>query len=338
MLTEYFYNARVRRAVATFGALFDNIYVLRKNSAGAVISQVKVPLSYAPKRDFLARIDAMGNGEDAERQIAVKLPRMSFEIVGMTYDGTRQLPKLNSCKVIADGSTSQTEALQLYSPVPYNINFQLSIYAKGQDDALQIVEQILPFFTPEYAVTIKPLDGYSEFVEDSPLILENLSFSDDYEAPLEARRTIIYTLDFTMKVNLYRTPSSNSKVITSAGLSFYDYPNGDTVISDVTVTANQIENDSATTTQDTAVTIDTFQITLPQDAFETFTVGVDPTNGTATASLTEMTTDVNGFRVAKGTYTYTPNLSYTGGDSFTIYANYANSAGRLDVPISITVT
>jgi hypothetical protein len=336
MLTEYFYNARVRRAVATFGALFDNINVLRKNSSGAVISQVKVPLSYAPKRDFLARIDAMQNGEDAERMIAVKLPRMSFEIVGMTYDGQRQLPKLNNCKVIADNATSQTEALQLYSPVPYNINFQLSIYAKGQDDALQIVEQILPYFTPEYAVTIKPLDGYSEFVEDSPLILDNISFTDDYEAPLEARRTIIYTLDFTMKVSLYRTPSSNTKVITSFDVDLIN--EDDEVIEDVVVNANQIDNDSASTTENTAVTVSNFQITLPQDDFETFTVGVDPTNGTATASFTEMTTNQFGFVVAKGTYTYTPNASYTGADTFTIYANYANSAGRLEVPISITVS
>lgn len=337
MLTEYFYNARVRRAVATFGALFDNINVLRKNSSGAVISQVKVPLSYAPKRDFLARIDAMGNGEDAERMIAVKLPRMSFEITGMAYDGTRQLPKLNHCKVIADNSASQTEALKLYSPVPYNINFQLSIYAKGQDDALQIVEQILPYFTPEYAVTIKPLEGYSEFVEDSPLILDNVSFSDDFEAPLEARRTIIYTLDFTMKIALYRTPSSNSKVITSYDVDFVNQAD-DTVIEDVVVNANQIDNDSATTTENTAVTVSNFQITLPQDDFETFTVGVDPSNGTATASFTEMSTNQFGFVVAKGSYTYTPNASYTGADTFTIYANYANSAGRLEVPISITVT
>jgi hypothetical protein len=336
MLTEYFYNARVRRAVATFGALFDNINVLRKNSAGAVISQVKVPLSYAPKRDFLARIDAMQNGEDAERMIAVKLPRMSFEIVGMTYDGTRQLPKLNNCKVIADNASSQTEALKLYSPVPYNINFQLSIYAKGQDDALQIVEQILPYFTPEYSVTIKPLDGYSEFVEDSPLILDNISFTDDFEAPLEARRTIIYTLDFTMRISLYRTPSSNSKVITSFDVDLINEDNE--VIEDVVVNANQIDNDSASTTENTAVTVSNFQITLPQDDFETFTVGVDPTNGTATASFTEMTTNQFGFVVAKGTYTYTPNASYTGADTFTIYANYANSAGRLEVPISITVS
>lgn len=324
--------------MATFGALFDNISVLRTNSAGAVISQVKVPLSYAPKRDFLARIDAMNNGEDAERMIAIKLPRMSFEITGMAYDGTRQLPKMNNCKLVADDGTSQTEALQLYSPVPYNVNFQLSIYAKGQDDALQIVEQILPYFTPQYAVTIKPLEGYSEFVEDSPLILDNVTFTDDYEAALEARRSIVYSLDFTMKIALYRTPSSNSKVITSFDVDFLQSPDGDTEIGDVQVSANQIQNDSATTTVNTAVTVSTFQITLPQDSFETFTVGVDATNGTATTSLTEMTTDLNGFVVAKGSYTYTPNASYTGGDTFTIYANYANSAGRLEVPISITVT
>jgi len=158
MFGSYFYHQRVRKAVAVFGSLFNNINVVRTDAAGDVISQVKVPLSYAPRRDFLARIDAMRDGEEAERQIAIKLPRMSFEITSMNYDATRQLPKMNKCVTFPDGLSDRAQ--EVYTPVPYTISFQLNVYAKAQDDALQIVEQILPYFTPQYTVTVKPLDNF----------------------------------------------------------------------------------------------------------------------------------------------------------------------------------
>ena len=204
MFGQHFYHERVRKSVAVFGSLFNNIYVLRKNSSGEIMSQVKVPLSYAPKRSFIDRIAQMNQGEDAERQIAIKLPRMSFEIVSMEYDITRQLPKTNSrVQPLTTGSASVSDKTRLYTSVPYNINYQLSIYAKSQDDALQIVEQIIPYFNPQYTVTMQPLNALNAIKDDVPVVLQGLTFTDDYEGPVEARRTIMYTLDFSMKISFY---------------------------------------------------------------------------------------------------------------------------------------
>jgi hypothetical protein len=129
----------------------------------------------------------------------------------MMYDASRQLPKMNYCR---KGSSVEDEGTRLYSPSPYNISFQLSIYAKSQDDALQVVEQILPYFTPHYTLTVNPLDDFDEVKEDTPISLVGVTFSDDYEALIEARRTIIYTLDFEMKINLYKNTSISAPIIT----------------------------------------------------------------------------------------------------------------------------
>lgn len=213
MFGDHFYNQRIRKAVAVFGTLFNDIHIIRKNSSGNILSETKVPLSYGPRRDFLARIDQMNSAGPDERQIAIKLPRMSFEIVAMQYDASRQLPKMNFCPKEGDTDTESTRT-KLYSPSPYNINFQLNIYAKSQDDALQIVEQILPYFTPHYTLTVNPLSDFDDVKEDTPVTLQGVTFSDDYEAVLEARRTIIYTLDFEMKINLYKDASRNQPIIT----------------------------------------------------------------------------------------------------------------------------
>jgi len=210
MFGTYFYHKRVRSAVSVFGSLFNNLFVLRKNSAGETISQVKVPLSYAPKRNFISRLEAMNNGEQAERRVAIKLPRMSFEITSITYDNTRQLNKMNSLNKVLSGSTVSRQ--KIFSHTPYNINFDLNIYAKSQDDALQIVEQIFPFFTPQYTVTVKPFSNITDLTEDVPITLTSTNFSDDFEGAIEQRRTIIYTLSFEMKVNFYG-PLNTGKVI-----------------------------------------------------------------------------------------------------------------------------
>jgi len=126
---------------------------------------------------------------------------MSFEITSFTYDTQRQLTKVSNFNTVG---TSNTNRQKFYSPVPYNINFQLNLYAKNQDDALQIVEQILPTFNPQYSLTIKPFaTEYPDFKEDIPIIIQSVSFSDDFEGAMEQRRTIVYTLDFEMKVSFY---------------------------------------------------------------------------------------------------------------------------------------
>ena len=183
MFGTYFYHKRVRSAVSVFGSLFNNLYVLRKNSAGQTISQVKVPLSYAPKRNFIARLESMNNGEEAERRVAIKLPRMSFEITSIAYDETRQLNKMNTLNKVVSGSTTTRQ--KIFSHTPYNINFDLNVYAKSQDDALQIVEQVFPFFTPQYTVTVKPFSNITDLTEDVPITLTSTNFSDDFEGAIE---------------------------------------------------------------------------------------------------------------------------------------------------------
>ena len=202
MFGTWFYHKRVRTAVSVFGSLFNDVYVLRQNSSGETISQVKVPLSYAPKRSFIQRLEEMRNGEEQERRVAMKLPRMSFEITSMTYDANRQLPKVNTFGTMVSGNNNKKN--KFFTSVPYDIGFDLSIYAKSQDDALQIVEQILPYFSPQYTITIKPFSSdHPEIKEDVPIILNSISFSDDFEGSVGDRRTIIYTLSFNMKVSFY---------------------------------------------------------------------------------------------------------------------------------------
>lgn len=225
MLGSWFYHQRVRKSVAVFGSLFNDIYVLRKNSSGEVINQVKVPLSYAPKRDFIDRIAQMNNGEDAERQLAIKLPRMSFEILTIAYDPLRALPKVNNRIRSLTGSSSNDTKVKLYNGVPYTLTFQLNVYSKSQDDALQIVEQIIPYFNPQYNLTVKPIDDLPDVKEDNPIILQSVSFTDDYEGALESRRTIIYTLDFEMKVNFYG-PTATAPIVREVDVDIYDMDKG----------------------------------------------------------------------------------------------------------------
>ena len=212
MFGTHFYHKRVRTAVSVFGSLFNNLYVLRTKSDGSVMSQVKVPLSYAPKRNFLSRLQEMTDkGEQAERLVAIKLPRMSFEITSMSYDAVRQLPKINSIsQAIQDHAVRHREPL--FTSTPYILNFQLNIYAKSQDDALQIVEQILPFFAPQYTISVKPFTDIPSLVEDVPITLTSVGMQDDYEGAIEQRRTIVYTLDFEMKI-AFHGPLNESRII-----------------------------------------------------------------------------------------------------------------------------
>ena len=224
MFGTHFYHSKTKKAVALFGRLFNNIYVIRKNSSGAVISQLKVPLSYAPKAKYIERIrenpDLSGDS-----RVAIKLPRMSFEITSIAYDPQRQLAKVGNFSTTAsDGNIKSKQ--KFFNPVPYNINFQLNAYAKSQDDALQIVEQILPTFNPQYALTIKPFSvEYPGFKEDIQVIIGGVSFSDDFEGAMEQRRTIIYSLDFEMKLS-YHGPISDTSVIRDARAKIFDIKAG----------------------------------------------------------------------------------------------------------------
>ena len=200
MFGTHFYHEKTRRAVAIFGKLFNNLYVVHKNrTTGASVSQVKVPLAYAPKAKYLDRIRENPSLQD-NTKVAIKLPRMSFEITSLAYDNSRQISKTNN---FTRFGTTANNRNKFFTAVPYVISFQLNIYTKTQDDALQIVEQILPTFNPQYSVTLKPFSDYPDILEDIPIALNGVSFQDDFEGELGARRTIIYTLDFEMRLRYY---------------------------------------------------------------------------------------------------------------------------------------
>ena len=237
MFGTHFYHKRVRTAVSVFGSLFNDLHVLRTNSSGEVISQVKVPLSYAPKRNFIQRLAEMSKGEDAERRVAVKLPRMSFEITNMAYDAARQLPKVN--RVQNEFENDVNKRYKMFTSVPYDITFQLNIYAKSQDDALQVVEQILPYFAPQYTISVKPFSDFPEIKEDVPIVLDGVTFSDDYEGALEQRRTIVYTLDFTMKIAFYG-PNTTQGIIREVNNNLYIMGDSDTFYTNINVTPTPV--------------------------------------------------------------------------------------------------
>ena len=240
MMGSHFYHKRVRTCVAVFGSMFNNLHVLRTDSNNKVLSQVKVPLSYAPKRSFLERLEDMSNGEEAERRVAMKLPRMSFEITSIVYDATRQLPKVNGFGgVVSSGNDSQR---RMYVGVPYNVSFSLSVYAKSQDDALQVVEQIIPYFAPQYTLTVKPFSDQPDIKEDVPVVLSGLDFQDDYEGPIEQRRTIIYTLNFEMKVNFYG-PEITAPIIreVNTSLGTINQDDGEGVLETINTTPDPID-------------------------------------------------------------------------------------------------
>jgi hypothetical protein len=232
MLNEYFYHERIRKSVAMFGSLFNNIYILHKNSAGAIINTKKVPLSYAPKAKYLERIREHSD-LDLDQKVALKLPRMSFEILAFTYAPERQLQKTGNFSRVG---LTDSDRMKFYAPVPYNLSFQLNIFTKQQDDALQIVEQILPYFNPQYSLTIKPFSAYQDILEDVPITLSGMSYSDDYEGAMDARRTIVYQLDFEMEANFY-SGVINTQIIRKIDVENYlmDFENGLTVDSDVKI-------------------------------------------------------------------------------------------------------
>ena len=204
---EYFYHEILRRTVVSFGSLFNEISIKHTDNSGNVKSVVKVPLAYGPTQKFLARLE---QSPDLNKPVQITLPRMSFEFTGLTYDPTRKSTTTQT--FITKSAVDGTETKKVYLPVPYNMQFELSIMCKLNDDALQIIEQILPFFQPSYSMTIELVDIINE-KRDIPVILENITMQDDYEGNFTTRRVLIYTLRFTAKTYLFGPVSSATKDI-----------------------------------------------------------------------------------------------------------------------------
>lgn len=208
----YFYHGAIKNIITIFGAIFSDIYVKRHTGDGGEYQQIKIPLSYAPKQRALVRIAQNPNLDI--RQAQITLPRMAFEIVSVNYDAAR---KISPNSISKNCST----ASYMNGPTPYNINVNLYIYTKNQDDALQIVEQIFPFFNPDLNISINSIPEMN-VKEDIPVILDSVSYEDDYEGDLETRRAIIWTLSFTIKMNFYGPIKSPNGIIKKVNINMSD--------------------------------------------------------------------------------------------------------------------
>ena len=199
MLGTYFYHEILRKTIIAFGTLFNDINIRHDDRQGGTLSETKVPLIYGPKQKFLAKLEQQ---EELTKATAITLPRLSFEMNGMSYDPGRKSSITRTFKAVDNTDPSNTKVKKVYLPVPYNINFELNAMTKLNDDALQIVEQILPFFQPAFNVTIDLVDSIGE-KRDIPIVLDNISFSDEYEGDFSTRRVLMYTFNFTAKTYLF---------------------------------------------------------------------------------------------------------------------------------------
>lgn len=205
---QVFYHGIIRKSIVSFGKLFSSIYIDRKEGdsvTGTTVQRLQVPLAYAPKEKWLVRIE---QDPTLENHTYVTLPRMSFEITGYSYDSSRKLGRMNQIKCLKDGASTQ-----LFSPVPYNLDISLYVLTKTQEDALQIIEQILPTFTPEYTLAINAVPDMN-VVQDIPIILNSISVQDDYDGDFQTRRFVTHTLNFTLKLNLFGSTGNQSVIET----------------------------------------------------------------------------------------------------------------------------
>lgn len=234
MLNNYFYHAIIRKTVAAFGSLFNDIKIVRKDGDGEVRQISRVPLAYGPTQKFLSRIEAQTDLNDPI--VAIKLPRLSFEITSLTYDSESKINKMNQFK--SETITNGTKKT-VYSYAPYRIGLSLSVITKNQDDALQVLEQIIPYFQPEYTITINDLPELG-LKHDLPIVLNSVTMTEDYEGDFVTRRAIIYTMDFETRVRFYGPVSNKDVILTSS----VDMNNFDTFgfLEEVTAEATDTNN------------------------------------------------------------------------------------------------
>jgi hypothetical protein len=216
MLGTRFYNQSFRKLIIAFGQIFNNVVIQRTNSTGGVTARIRVPLAYAPKEKFLVRLDQQANLES--REFATTLPRMGFEITGLSYDSSRKLTRVQKYSKVKSGEDGKKMNYN-YSPVPYNISMNLYVFTATAEDGLQIIEQILPFFQPDYTVTVNVVPDL-DIKRDIPIVLGNIGYEDTYDGDFTNRRAVIYTLSFTAKTYLFG-PMNNQGVIKQTQADVY---------------------------------------------------------------------------------------------------------------------
>tara|TARA_B110000967_G_C18820669_1_gene528511 strand:- start:462 stop:1220 length:759 start_codon:yes stop_codon:yes gene_type:complete len=239
----HYYNQTLKKTVAVFGTVFNNLKIVRKG-----VGETRVPLAYGPKSKFLARIEQDSSLED--QKLAIKLPRMSFEITSIDRNTSNALNKSNV--KLFDVAGTELSKNVLKQSVPYDIGMQLNIIAKNQDDALQIFEQIVPTFVPEYTVAIKDMEGPGNSV-DVPIILNSTSFEDSYEGDFTTRRTLIYTLDFVVKVRFTGRVSPNA-VIRIVDIDLYNNSTPASASEPIDRVKTELSSDDDTPDNFTAIT------------------------------------------------------------------------------------
>ena len=201
---EYFYHEILRRTIISFGTLFNGLNIKHKDSSDNTTSVIKVPLAYGPIQKFLARLEQQ---PDLNKATQITLPRMSFEMIGMSYDPSRKVTTTQT--FLSGASSDKASEKKTYMPVPYNMTFELGIMTKLNDDALQIVEQIVPYFQPQYSLTVDLVEAIGE-KRDIPVVLESITMTDDYEGDFSTRRVLLYTLRFSAKTYLFGPVSSTA--------------------------------------------------------------------------------------------------------------------------------
>jgi hypothetical protein len=219
MISNYFYHEILRKTIISFGTLFNDIKIKHKDNAGDDFSIITVPIAYGPVQKFLARIEQV---PDLKKRVAITLPRMSFEMTGISYDPSRKSSTMQTFKTLDKTNNELTKA---FMPVPYNVNIRLSVMVKLNEDALQIVEQILPYFQPHFNLTVDLASSIGE-KRDIPMILERITMDDQYEGDYTTRRILIYTLDFTAKTYLFGpVGNGNESLIKQVQVDYYSDTN-----------------------------------------------------------------------------------------------------------------
>ena len=240
MLGQQFYHETIRKIIVAFGTTFNNVQLVRKDNSGNITQSMKVPLAYGPKEKFLVRLRA---DPDLSSKVAITLPRIGFEIQNLAYDGTRKLSRVQKFKKVNTGNNTRTLDTQ-FMPVPYNLDIVLYVLAKQSDDALQIVEQILPFFQPDYTITVNDMADMG-IKRDVPIILNSISYEDNYEGDFDQRRALIYTMNFTCKFYLYGPVTSSNIIRTVQADQFADLPDKSPKIEQrLTVTPDPVTADA----------------------------------------------------------------------------------------------
>tara|TARA_Y100000401_G_scaffold117480_1_gene126496 strand:- start:9 stop:1031 length:1023 start_codon:yes stop_codon:yes gene_type:complete len=213
MLGTTFYNSSIRKMVSAFGTLFNNINIERENSSG-VKESIKVPLAFAPKHKFTQRITQITDANYTGAEVQGTTPRMAFEYTALTYDPTRKLNTVQKTAVVKSGSSTTLD--RYYQRVPYTMDFSLYLWCTNTEDGLQVVEQILPYFTPEFSISVNDI-----LKTDIPIVLVGVEFEDTaLDGDMDTRRRIEWTLNFSMQTYLYG-PKTNQKVITKPITQFY---------------------------------------------------------------------------------------------------------------------